>query len=43
MEDGYDKPVAFASRTMSKAERNYGQVEKEGLSVVGEKVSPVFV
>ena len=34
MEDGYDKPVAFASRTMSKAERNYGQVEKEGLSVV---------
>ena len=31
--DGSEEPIAFASKTLSKAERGYGQVE-EGLSIV---------
>ena len=32
--DGSERPVAFASRTLSDSEKNYLQVEKEALSLI---------
>ena len=34
LQDGVEKPIAFASRTLSKSERNYGVTRRELLAIV---------
>ena len=36
MENGEERPVAFASRTLTASEKNYSQLQKEALSLVYE-------
>jgi hypothetical protein len=33
-EEGTERPIAYASKTLTTSERNYSQIKKEGLSII---------
>ena len=34
MEDGRERPIAYAPRTLSSSKKNYAQIEREALSII---------
>ena len=34
MENGEERPIAFASRTLNSAKKNYAQIQREALAIV---------
>ena len=43
MDDGRERPIAFASRTLNPAEKKYSQLEKEALAIIFAGKSSIII